>query len=226
MLPSTAAARAAAQPLPPLCLGAQAMDRAHRLGQRRTVNVYRLLVRGTLEEQIMSLQEFKKDVATTLVNQDNVSLGAMDTSNLLDLFGDAKARGVGALCCRPRCCQAWCCCWMCMCAQVCAQRKCIRLAESYRDCGGACCCRRAHSRRRSRRRQTGASAAVWRRCWRAWATWRRTRSSTPRSSAWRASSRGCRNSNGGVHYERQRMSGGAAFEQQRACKLLTCVGVA
>ena len=34
----------------------QAMDRAHRLGQQRTVNVYRLLVRGTLEEQIMSLQ--------------------------------------------------------------------------------------------------------------------------------------------------------------------------
>ena len=62
------------------------MDRAHRLGQRRTVNVYRLLVRGTLEEQIMSLQQFKLDVAATLVNQDNVSLGAMDTSGLLDLF--------------------------------------------------------------------------------------------------------------------------------------------
>lgn len=62
------------------------MDRAHRLGQRRTVNVYRLLVRGTLEEQIMSLQRFKLDVAATLVNQDNVSLSAMDTGNLLDVF--------------------------------------------------------------------------------------------------------------------------------------------
>lgn len=41
----------------------QAMDRAHRLGQRRTVNVYRLLVRGTLEEHIMGLQRFKLDVA-------------------------------------------------------------------------------------------------------------------------------------------------------------------
>ena len=67
-----------------MCL--QAMDRAHRLGQRRTVSVYRLLVRGTLEERILGLQRFKLDVAGALVNQDNVSLAAMDTSRLLDLF--------------------------------------------------------------------------------------------------------------------------------------------
>jgi len=34
----------------------QAMDRAHRIGQRRTVNVYRLITRGTLEEKVMHLQ--------------------------------------------------------------------------------------------------------------------------------------------------------------------------
>ena len=39
------------------------MDRAHRLGQRRTVNVYRILTRGTLEERVLGLQQFKKDVA-------------------------------------------------------------------------------------------------------------------------------------------------------------------
>ncbi len=64
----------------------QAMDRAHRLGQRRAVNVYRLLVRGTLEEQVMSLQKFKLDVAAAVVNAENMSLQAMDTGNLLDLF--------------------------------------------------------------------------------------------------------------------------------------------
>ncbi len=64
----------------------QAMDRAHRLGQRRTVNVYRVLTRGTLEEKIMGLQRFKLDVAAAVVNSDNVSLSAMDTSKLLDLF--------------------------------------------------------------------------------------------------------------------------------------------
>lgn len=62
------------------------MDRAHRLGQSRTVNVYRLLTRGTLEEKIMGLQQFKLDVAAAVVNQDNVSLSAMDTGRLLDLF--------------------------------------------------------------------------------------------------------------------------------------------
>jgi hypothetical protein len=35
---------------------AQAMDRAHRLGQRRTVHVYRLLMRDTLEERVLGLQ--------------------------------------------------------------------------------------------------------------------------------------------------------------------------
>ena len=33
----------------------QAMDRAHRIGQTRVVNVYRLIVKDTLEEKIMSL---------------------------------------------------------------------------------------------------------------------------------------------------------------------------
>lgn len=64
----------------------QAMDRAHRIGQTRTVNVYRLLMRDTLEERIMGLQQFKIDVANAVVNQDNMSLSAMDTGQLLDLF--------------------------------------------------------------------------------------------------------------------------------------------
>lgn len=64
----------------------QAMDRAHRLGQKRTVNVYRILTRGTLEEKIMSLQSFKLGVASSVVNKDNISLDSMDTSRLLDLF--------------------------------------------------------------------------------------------------------------------------------------------
>ncbi|KAJ1672040.1 TATA-binding protein-associated factor mot1 [Coemansia sp. RSA 25] len=64
----------------------QAMDRAHRLGQTRVVNVYRLITKDTLEEKIMGLQAFKLHMANTIVNQQNSSLASMNTDQLLDLF--------------------------------------------------------------------------------------------------------------------------------------------
>lgn len=64
----------------------QAMDRAHRIGQKKVVNVYRIVTRGTLEEKILSLQRFKIDVASTVVNQQNAGLGTMQTDQILDLF--------------------------------------------------------------------------------------------------------------------------------------------
>ncbi|KAH8924423.1 hypothetical protein BT69DRAFT_1241102 [Atractiella rhizophila] len=71
----------------------QAMDRAHRLGQRRVVNVYRLITRATLEEKIMGLQRFKLSVANTVVSQQNSSLASMDTDQLLDLFTIGEGSG-------------------------------------------------------------------------------------------------------------------------------------
>ncbi|GJJ70462.1 TATA-binding protein-associated factor [Entomortierella parvispora] len=64
----------------------QAMDRAHRLGQKKVVNVYRLISKGTLEEKIMGLQKFKLNIANTVINQQNSGLQSMDTDQILDLF--------------------------------------------------------------------------------------------------------------------------------------------
>jgi len=70
----------------------QAMDRSHRIGQKRVVNVYRIISQGSIEESIMGLQRFKQNVADSVVNEDNNSLQGMDTSNLLDLFAPSTSK--------------------------------------------------------------------------------------------------------------------------------------
>ncbi|TGZ74951.1 hypothetical protein CRM22_000655 [Opisthorchis felineus] len=68
----------------------QAMDRAHRIGQKRTVSVYRLITQDSIEEQIMNLQAFKLHLANTVVTTENRSLTGMDTEHLFDRFADTS----------------------------------------------------------------------------------------------------------------------------------------
>jgi SNF2 family DNA or RNA helicase len=46
---------------------AQAIDRAHRIGQRRKVFAYRLIARGTVEERIVELQQRKRRLAEEIL---------------------------------------------------------------------------------------------------------------------------------------------------------------
>ena len=68
----------------------QAMDRAHRIGQKKVVNVYRLIAQGTLEEGIMGLQRFKLKIANTVITEENLNLSRMSNQNMLSLFNSDK----------------------------------------------------------------------------------------------------------------------------------------
>ena len=67
----------------------QASDRAHRIGQQRPVTVYRLVMEGTIEEQIVELHARKRDLANSLLEGADVS-GRMSAEELLALLRDAR----------------------------------------------------------------------------------------------------------------------------------------
>jgi hypothetical protein len=66
----------------------QASDRAHRIGQKRTVLVQKLIAKGTVEEKVLAMQQKKKAVIDATIESDEEVMGKMswdDVQELLDL---------------------------------------------------------------------------------------------------------------------------------------------
>jgi SNF2 family DNA or RNA helicase len=61
---------------------AQAIDRAHRIGQERHVFAYRLIARDTVEEKIVELQQSKRDLAEAIISADGNVLSRLTSEDL------------------------------------------------------------------------------------------------------------------------------------------------
>ena len=68
----------------------QATDRAHRIGQKNTVTVYRLIEKDSLEEGIIKLQESKKALSDDILSMDFGAIASMSKDELLALLSTGE----------------------------------------------------------------------------------------------------------------------------------------
>lgn len=67
---------------------AQAVDRTHRIGQKKNVMVYRLVAKDTIEEKVMALKAKKSQLFSDVMSGDSLSGGALTATDLAGLFRD------------------------------------------------------------------------------------------------------------------------------------------
>lgn len=66
----------------------QATDRAHRIGQTKTVFIYKLIVENSIEDKILQLQEKKKNLQEGMYNTSKQKTEKFDAEDLLNLLSE------------------------------------------------------------------------------------------------------------------------------------------
>jgi SNF2 family DNA or RNA helicase len=70
----------------------QAVDRAHRIGQNKTVSVYRLVTEESVEQKIMALKAKKSKIVDALINENGLSTVKLTKGDLESLFSPLPDR--------------------------------------------------------------------------------------------------------------------------------------
>ena len=67
----------------------QATDRAHRIGQKNIVEVIKLIAKDTIEKKIIDLQEDKREIINSVMNDENLNINnisRLTNDEILNLF--------------------------------------------------------------------------------------------------------------------------------------------
>ena len=64
----------------------QATDRAHRIGQKKIVTVIRLIMKHTIEEKILDMQESKKKLSEDILGGENIASSSINREDLMALL--------------------------------------------------------------------------------------------------------------------------------------------
>ena len=67
----------------------QATDRAHRIGKKDIVEVIKLIAKDTIEENIIKLQEDKREIVNSVISDESLNINnisKLTNEEILDLF--------------------------------------------------------------------------------------------------------------------------------------------